>query len=46
MTLACASEPFLKKNYAESRIWIRDYRSRLVREDLRDLESVKDISAV
>jgi predicted AAA+ superfamily ATPase len=39
-------EPFLKKNSAESRIWSRDYRSRLVREDLRELESVKDISAV
>ena len=39
-------EPFLKKDPAETRIWSRDYRSRLVREDLRELEFVKDIGTV
>jgi predicted AAA+ superfamily ATPase len=39
-------EPFLKKNSAEARIWSRDYRSRLVREDLRELETVKDIGTL
>lgn len=39
-------EPFLKKNTAETRIWSRDYRSRLVREDLRELETVKDIGTL
>jgi len=39
-------EPFLKKDPAEARIWSRDYRSRLVREDLRELETVKDIGTL
>jgi predicted AAA+ superfamily ATPase len=39
-------EPFLKKSLTETRIWSRDYRSRLVREDLRELENVKDIGTL
>jgi predicted AAA+ superfamily ATPase len=39
-------EPFLKKDDAESRIWSRDYRARLVREDLREIETVKDMGTI
>lgn len=37
-------EPFLLDSEKEARIWSRDYHVRLVREDVRDLESVKEIS--
>lgn len=37
-------EPFLKQNSRTLRRWHREKRSRLFREDIRDLEQVKDIS--
>lgn len=37
-------EPFLGQNENEHRIWQRDRRQKIVYEDLRDLENVKDIS--
>jgi predicted AAA+ superfamily ATPase len=37
-------EPLLSQNEAEHRIWQRDRISRVVREDLRDLEQVREIS--
>jgi len=39
-------EPFLAASLTESRRWSRDYRSRLVREDLRDLERVVDLDLI
>ena len=37
-------EPFFSQNEAEHRIWHRDRIARVVREDLRDLEHVREIS--
>ncbi len=39
-------EPLFAQNDAERRIWARDRLSRVVREDLRDLERVREISLV
>lgn len=39
-------EPLFSQNAAEHRIWQRDRLSRVVREDLRDLERVREISLV
>ena len=36
-------EPFFAASEKETRRWGREYRSRLIREDLQDLERVKDI---
>lgn len=37
-------EPFFTASESETRRWSREYRSRVIREDLRDLEKVNDIS--
>lgn len=37
-------EPFLQTSERETRRWSRDYQSRIINEDLRSLENVKDIS--
>ena len=39
-------EPFTLQSEKESRRWSREYRSRLVREDLNDLENVRDLSII
>lgn len=39
-------EPFFMGSKTQTRRWSREYRSRLVREDLQDLERVKDISLI
>ena len=39
-------EPLFAQNETEHRIWQRDRLSRVVREDLRDLEHVREISLV
>lgn len=39
-------EPFLMASEKETMRWSRDYRSRLITEDLQDLERVKDIALV
>jgi predicted AAA+ superfamily ATPase len=39
-------EPLFAQNEAEHRIWRRDRISRVIREDLRDLERVREISLV
>jgi predicted AAA+ superfamily ATPase len=39
-------EPFLAGDTREHRLWQRDRLSRVVREDLRDLERVRDVSLV
>jgi hypothetical protein len=39
-------EPLFARNEAEHRIWQRDRISRVVREDLRDLERVREISLI
>ena len=39
-------EPLFAQNEAEHRIWRRDRISRVVREDLRDLEHVREISLI
>jgi predicted AAA+ superfamily ATPase len=39
-------EPFLLQDEREHRIWQRDRIARVVREDLRDLEQVREISLV
>jgi hypothetical protein len=39
-------EPLFARNEAEHRIWARDRLSRVIREDLRDLEQVREITLV
>ncbi len=39
-------EPFLAASERQSRRWSAEYRSRLIREDLNDLEQVRDLSLV
>ena len=39
-------EPFMLASERESRRWSREYRTRVVREDLRDLERVQDIDSI
>jgi hypothetical protein len=39
-------EPLLRQDEAEHRIWQRDRLARVVREDLRDLERVREVSLV
>jgi uncharacterized protein len=39
-------EPFLKQSEKETRRWSREYRTRIVREDLMDLERVQDLSII
>ena len=39
-------EPFFMQSQRETKRWSREYRSRLVREDLADLENVKDLSLI
>lgn len=39
-------EPLLRQDETEHRIWQRDRVSRVVREDLRDLERVREISLI
>ncbi len=39
-------EPFALQSEKETRRWSREYRSRLVREDLNDLENVRDLSII
>lgn len=39
-------EPFIRGSEKDTKRWAREYRSRLVREDLQDLERVKDIALV
>jgi uncharacterized protein len=39
-------EPLVRQDEAEHRIWQRDRISRVVREDLRDLERVREISLI
>ncbi len=46
LTLGGFPEPFLSGSERQARRWSRDYRSRLVTEDLQDLEKVKDIAMV
>lgn len=39
-------EPFMLANETETKRWSREYRSRLIREDLRDLEKINEISLI
>jgi predicted AAA+ superfamily ATPase len=39
-------EPFLQASATETRRWSREYQSRVLRDDLRDLEKVHDITLV
>jgi uncharacterized protein len=39
-------EPFLQASEKDLRRWSREYRTRIVREDLRDLENVRDIDTI
>ncbi len=39
-------EQFFMQSQRQSRRWSREYRSRLVREDLADLENVKDLGLI
>lgn len=46
LTLGGFPEPFLGGSEREARRWSNDYRSRLVREDLTDLEQVQDLGSI
>jgi predicted AAA+ superfamily ATPase len=39
-------EPFSKQSETETRRWSREYRTRIIREDLADLERVQDLSII
>lgn len=39
-------EPFLRQSETDTRRWSREYRTRIIREDLADLENVKDVSLI
>ncbi|MBT4090203.1 MAG: ATP-binding protein [Deltaproteobacteria bacterium] len=39
-------EPFFSGSNKETKRWSREYRSRLIREDLQDLERVKDLALI
>ena len=39
-------EPFLSQSEKQSRRWSREYRSRVVRGDLSDLENVQDLGII
>lgn len=39
-------EPFYAASEAETRRWSREYRSRIIRDELRDLEKIHDISLI
>lgn len=46
MTYGGFPEPFSLQSERESRRWSRDYRSRIIREDLTDLENVQDVGII
>jgi predicted AAA+ superfamily ATPase len=46
MTLGGFPEPFLGGDEREARRWRRDRLQRVLRDDVRDLESVRDISTL
>lgn len=46
LTFGGFPEPFAFHSEKESRRWRRDYRTRLIREDLADLENVQDIGSI
>ena len=46
LTLGGFPEPFLGGSEKEARRWSNEYRSRLVREDLTDLEQVQDLGSI
>lgn len=46
LTLGGFPEPWYGGSETEARRWSKDYRSRLVRDELTDLESVSDLGAV
>ena len=46
MTLGGFPEPFLSGNLRESRRWKRERFNRVLREDIRDLESIKNIQGI
>ena len=39
-------EPFMLQSETESKRWSREYRSRIVREELADLENVRDLGII
>lgn len=43
LTLGGFPEPFLGKSEVEARRWSRDYRNRLIREDVVSLERIQDL---
>ena len=43
LTLGGFPEPYLSGSQVEAKRWTRDYRSRLVREDLTSLERIQDL---
>lgn len=39
-------EPFLSQNLSKTQRWRRLYRERMIREDLRDLQNIRDITLI
>jgi len=39
-------EPFMLQSETQSKRWSREYRSRIIREDLADLENVRDLGII
>ncbi len=43
MTYGGFPEPFMAQSVTESRIWSREYRSRVIQYDLRDTENIQEV---
>jgi uncharacterized protein len=46
LTYGSFPEPFLLQSERESRRWSREYRTRVIRDDLADLENVQDLGLI
>lgn len=46
MALGGFPEPYLSKSADEARRWSREYRSRVIREEIRDLEQIEDLGTL
>ncbi len=46
LELGCFPEPFFSSSKIESKRWAREYRTRVIQEDIRTLEKISDITNI
>lgn len=46
LTLGGFPEPFLSSSYIDAKRWSREYRTRLIQEEIASLENVKDLGTI